>query len=380
MRTCNFFILTALLLFCTFPFSEVTGDEVIDRADVVRIAHRIADKYQANLGKVMTWRGTVDEAEEQTLFDEEGQGTTVHYGKTTFFIADFVKGDFFTKTECTECYKLHPDGRRELLVKPSAAVFLKDGVYHEFYTYQRPPGDGGYPFYRRIDIGKQYDDSSELDYLFFYPHLRSLPYPHFNRQSYPSYWQSFKLARDSSGGDAKLFREGDVVTYVSTFQNIKSTRSVDLSKGGALLDFHHTVEGSGFSQDLIWHCEIQEIDGIWVPSYTEWTRNEISMRRIDKWRVRWREQKLNEPVRDDEMTLLTLGARQTDLVEDYRTGTLYNIEGDEYPPSLEEQMVLDMAARKKAGFDYVRYSLITLGGMMIVAGLLLEYYRRKKKK
>jgi hypothetical protein len=391
-------LLIVVFVVSTFV-SDAKPEEITDAAEVVRVAHLARDKYLSNVGKIMTWRGNVEIIHENVAFegefDESGNGGTMtRYRSKRFFIADrryynwFTGGkyDCFTKSEGLGTERIFPDGRKELLVTESRAAFVKDFVYHYFPTYQRPPGDNEPPFYRKIHIGQQIGDAEQFGVLFC-PEYQSLPFHHFVPPTYPIFVDNARFGPNVSEGGVRrsdVFREGNQIIIKVLDEEygrpmvMRTKIVIDLSKGGTLIEYHQCETGE-LEHDVHWRCEMKEVNGIWVPSYTEFIDNEVFLKRLTRRMIRWKEQTLNEPVRDDEMTLLTLGARQTDLVEDYRTGTLYNIKGDEYPPSLDEQVLLDMT---KAGekISYFRLIAIGLGLLLILAACVLYYLEWRRNK
>jgi hypothetical protein len=124
-------------------------------------------------------------------------------------------------------------------------------------------------------------------------------------------------------------RSGDVVVLEAGKDSSPTKYSIDLRQGGNLIAFEqrHTQ----------WKTSYEQVAGVWVPKrvvVTSATPGRMALSRT----LQWIENVVNEPVSEKEFSLVKLGLRQGDRVQDNRTGISHTVEGDEYPPpeALEE--------------------------------------------
>ena len=147
-------------------------------------------------------------------------------------------------------------------------------------------------------------------------------------------------------------REGDLVTLKLEKYGLMERYAVDLEKGGCLVAYDHS-EGAG-KPTVKWRSDLQCVAGVWIPARTNCEETRSSGMRVVK-RLEWVENAINEPIPDDEYSLVKLGVHEGDEVHDQRTGTRYTVTGSEFPPAddglMEEQLrrPLAVATLRMAG-------------------------------
>jgi hypothetical protein len=131
-----------------------------------------------------------------------------------------------------------------------------------------------------------------------------------------------------------LIRNGDIVTLMVRGRGYEgfNAYTVELGKGANLIGYD-AADSDGFEN---WKYEFVKINGSWVPSGV--TLTSVNVGAVQATRtLRWVKNIVNEPVKDEEFSLLKLGLRQGDWVQDNRqdnpTGRPYRVKGAEYPPA-----------------------------------------------
>lgn len=155
---------------------------------------------------------------------------------------------------------------------------------------------------------------------------------------------------------------------------LSNTRVFHFDRGASLVRFEY--EAPGIQKKERWKCELQEVNGIWVPKRTESTIEAIGQGLIIHNKMEWKDQILNEDVAM-ELSPTTLGACQGDQAYNYKTGTLYLIEDKDYPVYEKRELPSRLKQESARVLWVIGLNVILV---LIAATLVLVRIRRKAAK
>lgn len=129
-------------------------------------------------------------------------------------------------------------------------------------------------------------------------------------------------------------KDGDLVTLSFDDGSLTNKYVMDLSKGGALVQYRATQAPNNLSN---WVGEYTEVDGIWMPATLTYTshsevqnadaeksnENDKSLVAIETRSLEWVDTEVNKPLADDAFELTAIGIRENDLVADAVSGITY---------------------------------------------------------
>ncbi len=293
----------------------------------------VAAAHESNRERIQTWRGRA--VVETRITSADADSVEERTASVEFFLDRERKAhrsNFLTSKSV-----LIAKGQTEPNVRPMECYLLKDGAYYE-YVWE-PHGDEvrNGPSERTVRIQ---EESARLLSAFGYD---------FD----PMYWLTFgntgvarhfkthyKWAKEGQEfGPASVGRTGNLVKFEVHANDAMKERFggdvvnewiVDLSKGGNLLVYDSGGDQAGvIVPGVRWTYEHENVGGIWVPKRV--AVETTSAGRTTRRGVEWVENVINEPIPEEEFSLVKLGARRGDRVRDSRTGAEYLLEGEQFP-------------------------------------------------
>jgi hypothetical protein len=323
-----------------------------------------AQAHRANKEQIRTWRGRASVISEATT--PRLDPPQVRREATVEFVLDRQKqacrSNFVTlKSVCIA------DGVETPISTPMESTMVKEEAYYRYFWDPVTEREVDLPVKHIIVIDSPTKRViSGLGYDFD-----------------PMYWLSY------AGGDvselfeayydwvqkgekffpAAVSRKGDLITLEAGHDHLYNRYTVDLSQGANLTEFWGTLHPSGYSG---WNYEHETVAGVWVPNKVTFTTDrgdgDVFTRTIE-----WLENVVNEPIPEEEFSLLKMGAKRGVEVQNHLTGTRYVLEGEEYP--LREPV--DHGARLR---EPGRRTALIVGSallVLILVGMAVVVRRRK---
>ena len=276
----------------------------------------VATTHKANKERIRTWRGRVVISDTRSGPEETGMrmksevyfsysqaDRATRYNRKCVDWTEIVKGsekqrfdEYFVNglRKGEDFYRLGP------ITPKSHKGNYGAGLYPLGEEKVGPAGDDFDPMYWFTDHGESLDQRFHL--LF----------------------EGATQGKDLGKGSIK--RDGDTIVLQFT-AGLLNRYVVNLSQGGNMLKY----EGKVGASEETWTYQYEKFGEVWVPkkiTYHTRNENEEYTRNLE-----WVENVVNEPLRQDQFSLPTLGLRRGDVIRDARTGTRLTVQGNEYPPA-----------------------------------------------
>jgi len=301
------------------------GRGVQDNIDLLQM---VAEAHRANKEQIRTWRGHV--GVETHVTDSDPESPSYHMEASVVFVLDRQKQaerSNWTTREFTYIDIAKGAGRHGMLVVEN--MMVKDGAYYRYSYDPEADKNSDKPIKRGVAIqaasARPRGGTAPLNFD-------------------PMYWFSFdggdlaslldaycKWAKAGSKvSSVAVSRDGDLVVLESRIGEVLNRHAVDLQKGGNLVAYD-AVAGS--AQAFRCKYQYEKMAGAWVPKRVtiESTRQGSEGRRHRTHTVVFTDNVVNEPIAEEEFSLVKLGVRRGDQVSDTRSRVIYTIQGEEYP-------------------------------------------------
>jgi hypothetical protein len=178
-------------------------------------------------------------------------------------------------------------------------------------------------------------------------------------------------AKDGSDvSHVTLSRDGNLVTLLLSRGDMFNKYVVDCAQGANLAEYHASDGPSGTQET--WTYKYEEVGGAWVPQHVSLSIDSAGGSHNSRT-LQWTENRINEQVDEAEFTLLKLGLRRGDRVEDKRSGERFRIQGIEFPASSSD---VEIAGERGISLRM----LLLVGNVIVVLGLLTTVLLRRRRK
>jgi hypothetical protein len=354
-----------------FAASYASGEVVTGYEEQKSLMKTIKDQFYANRTAIQSWSGTVkiskityiDSTKKKAEFEKEYTvdfvydclGKQVKYivtpSKSISYENDVKKNHTLMKeaflcrknvTYIRESYSPVPE------VPDDRKIHFKDGHFFirdsigETNTHFDPFYDSLPTIPKEIDIMYDFFDISE----------EGIQKKRKSGLTEEYIKELCKEIKENGHPQCHFERSGDIVL----FTHLLSKRNIQFDMSKKAFPFFYSQPGR------TWQCKLDKISGVWVPQSIaeEYQSSDGTVCRIE---MIWSRQKVNQKIPDKEFTLPALGLRQGDEGYDFRTETLFKVEGEEYLPP--EGMELPSSF---SSYTYFRMFLISIGVLMLLIG------------
>jgi hypothetical protein len=296
----------------------------------VELVNMVARAHRANKEQIRTWRGRVLIESHETGPNPES--VIYHMEGSVVFVLDRQKQAERSNWTTLKMTAIDPDTGTEIpRALPSDNLMIKDGAYYRYSYDPQLERDSEESTFRGVSIQpasarpRGGTSSSSFDPMYWFSFYGSDLGDLFD-----SYYKWAKEGKDLS--HVAVRRDGDLVVLESRIGEILGRYTVDLRRGGNLV-VYDSVTGS--AKAFQFKYEYENLAGAWVPKRVTMEstveHDEVRTHRTDK--AEFIDNVVNEPIPEEEFSLVKLGIRRGDQVTDTRTITAYIVEGEEYPLS-----------------------------------------------
>ncbi len=176
---------------------------------------------------------------------------------------------------------------------------------------------------------------------------------------------------------ADLWTNGSSIMTFRREGSLITTRAFDVRSCtyDASQDYMPVAFADDMGNPRSWTCERQRVGGFWIPKTLHIIRSYQDGSLYDET-MTWTNQKVNEGIPESEFSPVSLGIRQGQECYDYRTDSLYDIEGSEYPPPEARRANATLPLPVKLG--WFRLSCMVSGAVLAVLGGIGLIRRRWK--
>jgi hypothetical protein len=285
----------------------------------------MATEHRDNKERILTWTGsaTVD------LSDMEDTGTNgVHNLAHVDFAYDQRNSRMRWAWTYDECVQIK-DGQERHVVVGSKVGMVKDGAYYVADPASRQV-DGAQQFIiHGLDELRRGHMSDDFDpFIYFAPHDVSLD------QRFEGLYELWKKAQEQGGSHTgwTIAQDGDLVTVetrreVPDYGSITNRYVVDRSRGSTVRSY----ESSDPEVQQTFRFDFENVGGAWLPKTFALSLVNLKRKKTASAEVRWTENRINEPLPEDEFSLDALGARSGDRVDDIRAGVQFTFRPETGP-------------------------------------------------
>lgn len=308
-------------------------------AEQALLLDRIADNHDSNLEQIRTWRGEI-QTESTSTRPPGGRYSGLKTSHRMRFVCDRVKDRFRLNSKCIG-REVENGNVKGLDLCPSSNAMVLDDAHYEYRfdedtDFLVDESDGSLVPVRRVAIVRPKGEMTKPMAL--------------DAAVHPLYWFTWrgKTVSEVFRTYADWAKEGEQLPHVSVERSgqLVSLRigrggafnqyTVNLEKGATLVRFEADDGGSGTHE--IWNYDYELVNGVWLPVSVELKVDQRDGR-INKRSLQWIRSIVNEPIDDEEYSLVKLGLRRGDGVDDKRTGRQYKVQGLEYPPAAQPDAV-----------------------------------------
>jgi hypothetical protein len=364
MDRVKLYCLVIVVMALTHTGTYMNSVYALDSSSIEHLKFAIG-KLQSNIGQIRTWSGNVklegfrngpDPGSEYTNF----AGSPVGVANVSFW-SDVVSG----KSSCQ--YQAIKGGTPDFY--DEICTLFVDGVLYEISRFQnvsRVKKDG---LSYESKLGIRLVDKNNISGLFA-THFIPIEKTDYNKLVFilNGYLEIAQKEPANKTSHIHVSVKDKVLTIETTIKSAYARYAVDLDKGGMPIEVLSIDSGKG----VHWKCNLQKVSNIWIPKETFEVMDLTDGTR--EWeKCTWLKNSLNVPISDDSFSLKVLKLHRGTLVYDYRTGVEHVIEGEEYPP-----LPGTLPEYKRA--TYFRYVIITLGILMIVTALFIEYRKWRARR
>jgi hypothetical protein len=350
----------------------------------------VSNANRSNIERIRTWRGEIhitQSAAFRRTPEQKANPLLIDSEHVVEFVCDQVRDSTRANSLCR---KFTTKGPREVVAStkkqssknaemhsiatssPCANVMVHNGVYYR-YTYDAGrdflmPARSTHPLpvQRVVTLVSASEKratrplSSEIDPFYWFTWKGKQV-----NEVFGTYHSLSNEKRDLN--HLLVSRDGDKVT-LTVAQGVSYNKYiVSLSQGACLVEVQAS-DGPGSDQGT-WSYENENVSGVWVPKRVSFTMDSEDGAHVERT-LSWTRNVVNEPVESAEFTLLKLGLRRGDEVQDKRTGQRYLVQGPEYPaPS---STIKEAAVKPRAN---VRVLVLVASAILIaavVAGMVLS--------
>lgn len=302
----------------------------------------VSEVYRANIERIRTWRGEIQittESEYRRRDEEKNNPSTYQTIRSVEFVCDRTNNSVRSNCLCEKQSASGPDSKSANLndIRLSCNSMVTKGAYYRLeYDAAR---DFGYwkgtsrtvPLKRVAVVQTEYEKKapqalgSEIDPFYWYTHRgKDIG------RTFDTYYSWIKDGKTTIG-DVSVTREGDIVTLLIRSGSAHNRYSVNLAKGANLVAYE-AKDGPDKDRES-WKYDYEEVNGVWVPLRISFEIDEKDGSRFVRT-LQWSRNEVNRPITDADFSLVKLGLRRGDQVQDRRTGQQYKIQGSEYPPGV----------------------------------------------
>lgn len=309
------FAICGVVAFGGFPLvakAQIEGD--------AQVLKTMATAYRANFEKIRTWRGKVL----MTRIFPRDDGTTILEVSSIEFAVDRVTGNSRWAATKDKDVEVIGEKEKQRFAPMHYAGMFANGAYHILnfdpaneqaermaFVQTQAPGVPGFHY-------------RDFDPLFFLTH----------EHGFLDEWALMLCDNVDNPeiGSGSIRREGDrfILEFARPGKTVLGLHEMDLSRGGnpVRIQTAAIARGARAKQQTSWEWDWEQVNGVWVPSKV--TKDHLSDDRYTVI-VEWLENHVNEPLAEDEFSLVKLGLRRHDLVKDTGANSTYEIKGAEFP-------------------------------------------------
>ncbi|MGL6196372.1 MAG: hypothetical protein ACRC2T_16265 [Thermoguttaceae bacterium] len=151
-----------------------------------------------------------------------------------------------------------------------------------------------------------------------------------------------------------------------------SPKTYSLSHGGIKVSEINSLTSSQYGRNE-WTCDVQNVNGIWVPKTTKTVVYDMSGGKTEQI-IDWKTIVINGVFSDNEFSFAKMGAFRGLPFNDGLTGELIILNDDSLPPSPYDDL------NDKRQYYWLRYFIILIGAVMILIALAMKYRQWKSRK
>lgn len=292
----------AILIVLGIP-SVLSAGEAEDR----ELLQRVAATYRKNQDKLRTWSGEVHVTDPRGVSDESTstRRVTFHYD---------VKS-----------------GNRRWQWDDSKSNRQRSGVVFNAVAYNLDflsSSDG----HVRRDVSIL--DARSEPRGFVSDNFNPMHYFGYGGQDIGRLFDFMSRSPQTAGVSLTVSLQGSLVTATyNSPSGLTNRYTVDLDKGGNLVEFYANEPGNG-----VWHwsAEYQEVAGVFVPRKVKDESDQVN-RKDSHHTAEWTESKVNEPLPDDAFDLTKVGLQRGDDVYDTRTKKSSRVDGPPFLPAAADR-------------------------------------------
>jgi hypothetical protein len=296
----------------------------------------VANEHRANLERIRTWQGTI-QVNEKTVVRQDKEKKelkepiVIKSEVSVDFVYDRGNNAFRSNYACTNYVKSGAQDKLGLRGYPPITPVTNIMVLKD--TYYRCQYDEGYDFMRSKDSTKDVPvirvvvidpkderrastDGQEIDPFYWFSYrgrdVAEVFTAHYN-------WDR----EEEHQSHARLKQIGNIVVFEQRSDSFFEKYTVDRLQGANLVEFRESRGDNG-------RYVYTNVGGAWVPKSVTIETNAGNVATRTRT-LRWIRNVVNEPISGTEFSLLKLGLRRGDRVQDNLTGKSYSVEGSEYP-------------------------------------------------
>jgi hypothetical protein len=298
-----------------------------------------AAKYRENLDKLRSWKGTANYAwRSQDVAERRGD----YRGEVRIqFAYDVQNRSEWYQIEMTKDVVVD-DGKEEPRIRlMNNNVLRTNGTWYDVTYF--PPGDIRQAFARRKRHHSPGWHYSGFDPVF---HMK-------DSGPLDRHWLMIAEHHDDDGlTGSSVTKDGSKVTYVRTMpeESLHAEQIIALDQGGNLIRVVRRQMISETDENVAettWTW--QNVNDVWVPlKVTRDLTQGVEGAMKSHIEIDFEDSEVNEPLADDQFTLVKLGLRQGDRLIDTRTHITTTIKGDEFPPGPPRTRPVPMPQRREA--------------------------------
>jgi hypothetical protein len=361
-------VITALgiCIILFFPFT-IFG---MERSDAKKMVHA-KNMYKSNIEQIRSWSGnvTLEEYEKgpSTLsefenFDGEFDSEPINLIDVLFY-DDIVTGNSL-------CHYRKIRSKEKKYHDEIDTLFMQ-GTSYEISRYLDPAESKDRELSYESKLTIKIVDRANLSRLLS-THFLPIEKSDFNNSVVGALDRYFTLAQESSPEKSSHIKITEIkgrLTIESTIRNHFARYSVDLNRGGMPVEFIAIEDGKG----IYWKCQLQKIDGIWIPAETLMINDYPDATR-EWFKLIWKKNELNISIPKETFSIDSLNLHRGTIVYDYRIDEEYVISDDKYPP-----LPSSVVPVRHNPYWLSRLILIGLGTILLLAALVRVYLKWRAK-
>jgi hypothetical protein len=281
------------------------------------LLQRMATEHRDNKERILTWTGSatvnVSEMEDAGL---NGVRNVAHVD----FAYDQRSSRMrwaWTYDQCTQI----KGGQEGHVVLGSKVGMVKDNAYYVADPASRHSNGAQQFIIRGLDELRRGHMSDDFDpFVYFAPHDVSLD------GRFEGLYELWKKAKEQGGSRSgwTVTQDGDLVTVetqreIPDYGSVVNRYLVDRSRGSTLRSY----ESSDPDVRQMFEFDFENVGGAWLPKTFSLSLGNLKRGKTASAEVRWTENRINEPLSEEEFSLDAIGARSGDRVDDTRAGARF---------------------------------------------------------